>query len=164
MQLYVEVPTQYRLLYLAAFLYAHQGEKVILFASNCELVNFLHSLLTTLDWGLLGDKEPIDQVREERELLFGGRVFKLHGNLEHAARKQNFFGFDSKASALLICTDVASRGLDFKAVDWVLQYEPASQIKEYANRIGRTARMASKGQSLVFLMPQELKYVEHMNQ
>ena len=66
--------------------------------------------------------------------------------MEHADRKVNFFGFDkAKEASLLICTDVASRGLDFKRVDWVLQWDLSSQIKEYVNRVGRTARIASAG-------------------
>ena len=43
-QYWVEVPTQYRLVYLLMFLYAHMDKKVIVFSSNCETVN----LLTTL--------------------------------------------------------------------------------------------------------------------
>ena len=84
--------------------------------------------------------------------------------MEHADRKTNFFGFDqAKGPSLLICTDVASRGLDFKNVDWVLQWDLSSQIKEYVNRVGRTARIASSGQSLCFVMaPNELGYVPFM--
>jgi superfamily II DNA/RNA helicase len=40
-QYFTEVPTQYRLIYLLAFLYAHQDHKVIVFVSNCELANFI---------------------------------------------------------------------------------------------------------------------------
>lgn len=55
---------------------------------------------------------------------------------------------------------MASRGLDFKRVDWVVQWDLSSQIKEYVNRVGRTARIASAGQSLCFVMtPNELQYV-----
>ena len=65
-------------------------------------------------------------------MLFGGNIFKLHGDMEHASRKQNFFGFDKTREknecqgAVLICTDVASRGLDFKNVAWILQYDLSS--------------------------------------
>lgn len=58
--------------------------------------------------------------------MFGGNIYKLHGDMEHAARKQNFFGFDKARSenecqgSVLICTDVASRGLDFKSVAWIV--------------------------------------------
>jgi superfamily II DNA/RNA helicase len=58
--------------------------------------------------------------------------------------------------AILIATDVASRGLDFKDVQWIVQYDLSSQIKEYVNRIGRTARIASSGSALSFVMPSEL--------
>ncbi len=84
--------------------------------------------------------------------------------MDHADRKVNFFGFDkAKDQSLLICTDVASRGLDFKRVDWVLQWDLSSQVKEYVNRVGRTARIASAGQSICFVMtPNELEYVPYM--
>jgi len=84
--------------------------------------------------------------------------------MDHADRKVNFFGFDkAKDGSLLICTDVASRGLDFKSVDWVVQFDLSSQVKEYVNRVGRTARIASAGQSLCFVMtPNEMEYVPFM--
>jgi superfamily II DNA/RNA helicase len=40
--------------------------------------------------------------------------------MDHTLRKENYFGFDKKEHALLICTDVASRGLDFKHVEWIV--------------------------------------------
>jgi len=49
-QFYIETPTQYRLLYLLSFLYSHQSEKVIVFLSNCEHVNFVHEVLKNFDW------------------------------------------------------------------------------------------------------------------
>ena len=84
--------------------------------------------------------------------------------MDHSDRKINFFGFDkAKEGSLMICTDVASRGLDFKRVDWVIQWDLSSQIKEYVNRVGRTARIASAGQSLCFVMdPNELDYVSFL--
>ena len=106
-----------------------------------------------------GDSEFVKQ-----QSLFDGLVYKLHGDMDHADRKVNFFGFDkAEESSLLICTDVASRGLDFKRVDWVLQWDLSSQVKEYVNRVGRTARIASAGQSLCFVMtPNEVEYVQYM--
>ena len=80
--------------------------------------------------------------------------------MDHSERKSNFFGFDKAKKALLICTDVASRGLDFKHVDWIVQWDLSSQVKEYVNRVGRTARIASNGQSLCFVMKSELGYPE----
>ena len=63
---------------------------------------------------------------------------------------------------MLVCTDVASRGLDFKHVNWIVQYDLSSVLKEYVNRVGRTARISSSGQSLCFVMPNEIDYVAYM--
>jgi superfamily II DNA/RNA helicase len=78
----------------------------------------------------LTDKKNIAALEKSKkvQLLFKGNVFKLHGDMEHENRKINFFGFDktnkdeSKNSEgrLLVCTDVASRGLDFKNVAWII--------------------------------------------
>ena len=52
--------------------------------------------------------------------------------MDHEARKRNYFGFDKNQSSesspgsVLVCTDVASRGLDFKNVAWIIQYDVSS--------------------------------------
>ena len=46
----MEIPVQYRLIYLLEFLFAHQDEKVIVFVSNCETVNLLHHLIKIINW------------------------------------------------------------------------------------------------------------------
>lgn len=46
--------------------------------------------------------------------------------MEHADRKQTYFGFDKSSNCVLVCTDVASRGLDFKGVTWVIHYDLSS--------------------------------------
>lgn len=63
---------------------------------------------------------------------------------------------------MLVCTDVASRGLDFKNVEWVVQWDLSSSIKDYVNRVGRTARIAANGQSICFVLPSENQYVTYL--
>ena len=94
--------------------------------------------------------------------IFNGNIYKLHGNMDHADRKSTYFGFDKNETCVMVCTDVASRGLDFKGVGWVVHYDLSSKIKEYVNRVGRTARIASSGQSLAFVLSNEMEYVTHM--
>jgi len=59
---------------------------------------------------------------------------------------------------ILLCTNVAARGLDMPSVTWIIQYHPTSPI-DYIHRIGRTARLGSIGRSLIFLLPNEAEYV-----
>ena len=60
----------------------------------------------------------------------------------------------------MICTDVASRGLDFPVVDSIIHYDINPDKKDYVNRMGRTARLDNKGNSILFFMPNEVKLLE----
>lgn len=82
--------------------------------------------------------------------------------MEQEQRKKNYFAFDKNEKAVLVCTDVASRGLDFKGVAWIVQWDLSSNIKEYVNRVGRTARIAAEGSALSFVMPDELEYAKYL--
>jgi len=61
----------------------------------------------------------------------------------------------------LICTDVASRGLDFPHVDLIIHYDVNPDPKEYLNRMGRTARLDKSGNSILFLMKHEEKILQN---
>jgi ATP-dependent RNA helicase DDX18/HAS1 len=67
-------------------------------------------------------------------------------------------------SGILLCTDVAARGLDIPKVDWIIQFDPPDDPKEYIHRVGRAARAGNKGRALLFLLPEEagfLRYLRH---
>ena len=65
-----------------------------------------------------------------------------------------------RKQAVLFCTDIASRGIDFPAVDWVVQFDCPEDDYGYIHRVGRTARYKSKGNSLLLLTPFEQKFIE----
>lgn len=68
-------------------------------------------------------------------------------------------------SGILLCTDVAARGLDIPKVDWITQYDPPDDPKEYIHRVGRTARGAGgTGKALLFLMPNEVGFLQFLKQ
>merc|ERR1712187_879766 len=61
------------------------------------------------------------------------------------------------------CTDLAARGLDIPEVDWIIQYDPPSDPKEYIHRVGRTSRgYNSKGHALLILLQAELGFLKHL--
>jgi len=61
-----------------------------------------------------------------------------------------------------LCTDVAARGLDIPSVDWIVQYDPPDDPREYIHRVGRTARAGGKGRALLFLLPPELSFLKYL--
>lgn len=100
---------------------------------------------------MLKNRTDKEENSTEYAKIFEDKIFCLHGKMQHSERKITFSQFDKLESGLLISTDVASRGLDFKKVKWVVQFDVHPNLKEYANRIGRTARLNENGQSLIFI-------------
>jgi ATP-dependent RNA helicase DDX31/DBP7 len=89
-------------------------------------------------------------------------IHKLHGSLPQHVRTATLSAFTKcKDAAVLICTDVASRGLDLPNVDFVVEYDPAFSADDHLHRIGRTARLGRDGRALIFLLPgSEENYVD----
>ena len=71
--------------------------------------------------------------------------------------------FCKVSSGVLICTDVAARGLDMPNIDWIIQYNTPGTCVEYVHRVGRTARVGHKGKALIFLEPCEVEYLKELN-
>ncbi|RZB38627.1 ATP-dependent RNA helicase pitchoune [Asbolus verrucosus] len=89
----------------------------------------------------------------------------MSGKQKQAKRTTTFFQFCNADSGILLCTDVAARGLDIPAVDWIVQYDPPDDPKEYIHRVGRTARgEGSSGHALLILRPEELGFLRYLKQ
>jgi len=89
-------------------------------------------------------------------------VLELHGKQKQQKRTNTFFEFINAESGVLICTDVAARGLDIPAVDWIIQYDPPDDPEEYIHRVGRTARAGGRGRALLYLLPEELGFLRYL--
>ena len=76
----------------------------------------------------------------------------LHGQIKQNKRTATFFEFVNATHGILLATDVAARGLDVPAVDWIVQYDPPEEVKEYIHRVGRTGRGADgvRGKGVVY--------------
>jgi ATP-independent RNA helicase DbpA len=75
----------------------------------------------------------------------GFSCLALHGDLEQRDRDQTLVQFANKSIAVLVATDVASRGLDIDNLDMVVNYHIAHDPEIHVHRIGRTGRAGSKG-------------------
>uniref|UniRef100_K4AJ07 ATP-dependent RNA helicase n=1 Tax=Setaria italica TaxID=4555 RepID=K4AJ07_SETIT len=133
---YCVIPSEKRFLVLYAFLrmIVRQGQKglkeqkVMVFFSSCSSVKFHAELLNFL----------------------GVQCDDIHGQLKQQKRTSTFFRFSNEEKGILLCTNVAARGLDIPDVD-------------YIHRVGRTARGdKGKGSALMFLLPEELKLLIHL--
>lgn len=89
-------------------------------------------------------------------------LHKLHGSLPQSSRTATLTSFTtSRDPAVLITTDISSRGLDVPSVDLVVEYDPAFAAADHVHRVGRTARAGRPGKAVIFLQPGcEEGYVE----
>merc|ERR1712130_644019 len=90
----------------------------------------------------------------------GIRLLRLHGSMKQGDRLRVFQEFRAATSGVLLCTDVAARGLDLPQVDWIVQYTAPTCVSDYVHRVGRTARIGAKGSSVIFLLPSEADFVK----
>ncbi|CAI5468026.1 unnamed protein product, partial [Closterium sp. Yama58-4] len=87
---------------------------------------------------------------------------ELHGNMEQKDRSKAFLAYRSAPRGVLLCTDVAARGLDFPAVETIVQFDSPGDAADYVHRVGRTARIGRKGEAVLFLLPNETEYLDQL--
>lgn len=75
----------------------------------------------------------------------------IHGGLSQERRKKVMDEFHGKKVSVLVCTDVAARGLDIKEVSHVYNYDIPNEPNQYIHRIGRTARAGEEGIAISLL-------------
>jgi ATP-dependent RNA helicase DeaD len=78
-------------------------------------------------------------------IRLGVDAIAIHGGLSQDKRTRIMQKFNEKKVYVLVCTDVAARGLDIKGVSHVYNYDIPKTSKEYIHRIGRTARAGREG-------------------
>lgn len=137
---YVVCDSDQRFLLLFTFLKRNLKKKVIVFFSSCNSVKYHAELLNYIDVPVLD----------------------LHGKQKQQKRTNTFFEFCNAPTGILLCTDVAARGLDIPKVDWIIQFDPPDDPRDYIHRVGRTARAGKAGKSLLFLLPSELGFLRFL--
>ncbi|KAJ0249154.1 DEAD-box ATP-dependent RNA helicase 51 [Hirschfeldia incana] len=138
---YCVVPSDKRLLLLISFLKKKRNKKIMVFFSTCKSVQFHAEIMKLIK------VESCD----------------IHGGLDQNRRTKTFFDFMKAKKGILLCTDVAARGLDIPSVDWIIQYDPPDKPTEYIHRVGRTARgEGAKGKALLVLIPEEFQFIRYL--
>lgn len=136
-QSYVVCELHQKINLLYSFIRSHLKKKIIVFFACCKEVQYLFRVFCRLRPGM--------------------PILALHGKQQQMKRVEVYNDFLKKQNAVLLATDIAARGLDFPAVNWVLQFDCPEDADTYIHRVGRTARYKEGGEALLLLLPSEEK-------
>ncbi|KAI3653491.1 hypothetical protein MP228_001438 [Amoeboaphelidium protococcarum] len=128
---------------LLGVLQQYKHQKVIVYFATCLCVEYFHRVLSII--------LPKDQ-----------NIFALHGKKDSQQRPKILSKYEQCTAGVLLCTDVAARGIDFEDVDVVVQYHTPQDPQAFLHRCGRTARSGKSGKAITFLMPHEDTFVEYL--
>jgi ATP-dependent RNA helicase DDX55/SPB4 len=133
---YIIIKAEEKLALLIWFLQNQfRGKKVMVFFATCAMVDYFTLLLEKLNISV--------------------NLLGLHGKMVPKKRQALFKKFCNLDSAVLFCTDLAARGLDFPDVDAVIQFDAPKDPRFFAHRCGRTARAGKTGSAILFLLENE---------
>ncbi|KAF9335555.1 ATP-dependent rRNA helicase spb4 [Podila minutissima] len=146
---YILCSTSQKLLLLTHLLRQEAAnKKTIVYFATCASVDYFYKLLSRLTQ------------------LSGFAIHSLHGKMETKKRSLTFKSFTNipaGSPGILLCTDVASRGLDIPDVDFVVQVDPPQDPKAFTHRCGRAGRAGREGKAIVFLVKgKEETYIDFL--
>uniref|UniRef100_A0A2I3GY76 RNA helicase n=1 Tax=Nomascus leucogenys TaxID=61853 RepID=A0A2I3GY76_NOMLE len=95
-------------------------------------------------------KADVDAIHEYL-LLKGVEAVAIHGGKDQEERTKAIEAFREGKKDVLVATDVASKGLDFPAIQHVINYDMPEEIENYVHRIGRTGRSGNTGIATTFI-------------
>lgn len=134
-QNYIVCPIEEKLDTLWSFIQASKKSKILCFFSSAKTVRFVYESF--------------------RHMQPGIPLLHIHGRQKQGARLDTTAKFSAAKHSCLFATDVAARGLDFPAVDFVIQVDCPDDIDTYIHRVGRTARYNREGRGVLFVAPSE---------
>eukprot|EP00466_Bigelowiella_natans_P003241 jgi/Bigna1/70923/fgenesh1_pg.13_\ len=169
--------------------------KVIVFASTCAMVDYLAMLvdifLSPSEEGLGAAEDnqqdphsppPAAKSGERRNGIKGGgqqqqsrRVWKLHSKMNSEKRMRGYREFLTGRTGVLLCTDVAARGVDIPDADTIVQFQAPQDpdltvsfnifpiAAMYVHRVGRVSRMGESGKAIILLSEDERKFIDYLS-
>ncbi|GAB6054347.1 hypothetical protein JCM17960_31670 [Magnetospira thiophila] len=94
----------------------------------------------------------------------GFSVGQLHGDMTQSARSEMLARFKRDEVRLLVCSDVAARGIDVSDLSHVFNFDVPTHAEDYIHRIGRTGRAGKEGRAFTLAIPEETKYIDAIEQ
>ncbi|TNF26609.1 MAG: DEAD/DEAH box helicase [Deltaproteobacteria bacterium] len=90
----------------------------------------------------------------------GFKAKPISGRLPQNKRTKLMQEFRDKEVTILVCTDVAARGLDIKDVSFVINYDLPQEAANYVHRIGRTGRAGKEGKAISLCAHEDCEYLD----
>tara|TARA_Y100000310_G_scaffold121029_1_gene119794 strand:- start:1664 stop:3163 length:1500 start_codon:yes stop_codon:yes gene_type:complete len=128
-QIYYDTPNHLKFSLLVHLLKKEKSDLIMVFCSTRRNVDFV-----------------ADNLKRN-----GIHAMAIHGGLAQNKRTKVIDDFHGKGADVLVCTDVAARGLDIKGVSHIYNYDLPSKSEDYIHRIGRTARAGKEGKAIIIL-------------
>ncbi|GAM26008.1 hypothetical protein SAMD00019534_091830 [Acytostelium subglobosum LB1] len=88
----------------------------------------------------------------------GYECLSLHGSKDQTDRDETISDFKNKIKKILIATPLASRGLDVKDLNLVVNFDCPDHLEDYVHRVGRTGRAGNKGTAYTFILQEESRF------
>lgn len=139
-QSYLFIPAKYKDCYLTYLVNEHAGQSMLVFGATCNNVQRLTLMLRNL----------------------GFPAVCLHGQMSQPKRLGALNKFKSGDREILLCTDVAARGLDIPSVDVVINFDLPGHGKDYIHRVGRTARAGRSGKAIAVVTQYDVEVYQRL--
>lgn len=124
-----------------------------------ELLNVINPYLVLIFANTVQKVDEIASFLSEN----GVKTAKITGDLEPRERKQVIKRIKDGVYQYVVCSDIASRGMDITGVSHIVNYELPKDIEYYIHRIGRTARFESSGMAISFYDYDDANYLNRLS-
>lgn len=108
-------------------------------------------------------KRDVDVVYRSLE-KHGLNAARLHGDMVQSVRMDTLEKFKNGEVSILVCSDVAARGLDIPSVGHVFNFDIPTHAEDYVHRIGRTGRAGRSGKAFTIVTKEDAKYIRGIEQ
>ena len=136
--------------------------QAILRTSAAEKRNALRSLIKSEDIknALVFCNRKRDVAIVHKSLVAHGLdAGALHGDMAQSARTETLAKFKADELKIMVCSDVAARGIDIKGLSHVFNFDVPTHAEDYVHRIGRTGRAGLSGRAFMFVTPDDTKFL-----
>eukprot|EP00834_Sanchytrium_tribonematis_P008906 NODE_1266_length_1496_cov_0.665712.p1 type:complete len:437 gc:universal NODE_1266_length_1496_cov_0.665712:10-1320(+) len=144
----IETESMLKPLHALSYLKENKNTQCLIFTKSVEASVRLSELLKII-------------IQSENINLDVTKIEHINGDLSDQKRKQLYWRFENKEINTLICSDLIARGIDL-AVDAVIQYDVASNPKQFVHRCGRTSRGNNLGKSVILVEPEQLQILKYL--